>query len=182
MSDNETNVPRLIKIATLLFGIFAGSLVYFVFEPQVDVAQRALEDDESMLRSDEVVFNAVPGLRLKREQLTKRYAGLFSENPEAVFLRELSTLAKLRRVTVVSASLSTDPTEPGHGIRTLFARTAMQLELHGEYRNLLSAISDLSRGAAVVDVGLPAIRRDGTALLATVPLEIGEPAHEGGQP
>ncbi len=175
-------MPRLIKIATLLFGILAGSLVYFVFEPQVDVAQRTLEDDESMLRSNEVVFNAVPGLRLKQAELAKRYAGLFNDNPEAVFLRELSTLARLHRVTVVSASLSTDLTEPARGSHTLFQQTAMQLELHGEYRDLLIAISDLSRGTAVVDVGLPAIRRDGTALLATVPLEIGEPAHDRGQP
>jgi hypothetical protein len=57
----------------------------------------------------------------------------------------------------------------------------MQLELHGEYRSLLSAISDLSRGTVVVDVGLPAIRRDGTALLATIPLEIGEPAQDDGK-
>jgi hypothetical protein len=135
-----------------------------------------------MLRSDEVVFSAVPGLRLKRAELSKRYAGLFNENPEALFLRELGALAELRRVTVVSASLSTDPTDAARGGHVLFQQTAMQLELHGDYRALLNAISDLSRGTAVVDVGLPAIRRDGTALLATVPLEIGEPAHDRGRP
>jgi hypothetical protein len=182
VNDSQTDVPRLIKIATLLFGVLAGTLVYCGFEPKVDAAQRTLEDDEAMLRSDEVVFGAIPGLRLKRDQLAKRYAGLFNENPEAAFLRELSTLARLRRVTVVSAALSTDPSEPGSGNRTLFHRTAMQLELHGEYRDLLLATSDLSRGTAVVNVGLPSIRRDGAALLATIPLEIGETAHDERQP
>ena len=181
MSANQTNVARLIKIATLLFGILAGSLVYLTFEPKVDVAQRTLQDDESMLRSDEVVFSAVPGLRLERAQLAKRYAGLFSENAEALFLRDLSTLARLHDVSVVSASLSTDPPPASRLPGTLFQRTAMQLELHGEYRNLLAAISDLSHGTAVVNVGLPSIRRDGAALLATIPLQIDEPARNGGQ-
>jgi hypothetical protein len=181
MNDGATNLPRLIKIATLLCGILAGSLVYFTFEPKVDVAQRQLDDDESMLRSDEVMFSAMPGLRLKRAQLASRYAGLLTENPEAVFLRELSGLARLRGVSIVSASLSTEFPATGRTSRTLFQRTAMQLELHGEYRSLLSAISDLSRGTVVVDVGLPAIRRDGTALLATIPLEIGEPAQDDGK-
>jgi len=52
----------------------------------------------------------------------------------------------------------------------------MQVELRGRYRNLLTAIGDLSLGSAVVDVGNPSIRRDGGVLLATIPITIDEPA------
>jgi hypothetical protein len=182
MNGNEGNVSRLIKLATLLFGVLAGGVVYLTLEPNVDAAQRTLDDDEAMLRSDEVAFSTLPGLRLKRDVLAKQYAGLFNRNAEAVFLGELGALTRLHRVSIVSASLSEGAkAAPGAPGKT-FGQTSMQLELHGRYRDLLAAVSDLSRGTALVDVGLPSLRRDGRALLATIPLQIDEPAKDKGQP
>jgi len=94
VSGGESGFTRLVRTATLLFGILAGALVYATFEPRVEAAQRRLDDDQSMLRSDDVAFAEVPRLRSERGQLAKRFAELLSENPEALFLRELSAVAR----------------------------------------------------------------------------------------
>ncbi len=176
MNQGESGLTRLIRTATLLFGILAGALVYATFEPRVDATQRQLDNDESMLRSDEVAFAEVPRLRSECDQLAKRYAELFSENPEALFLRELSAVARRHGVTIVSTSLASDQAGSRSASGTFFQRTPMQVELRGRYRNLLTAIADLSLGSAVIDVGNPSIRRDGGALLAAIPITIDEPA------
>ena len=104
MNTSQVNVPRLIRIATLLFAILAGALVYLTYEPAAEALGQRLSDDTSTLRSDETVLHTLPQLRRSRDELARQYATLFAQNPEAVFLRDLSSATERHGVTLVSTS------------------------------------------------------------------------------
>jgi hypothetical protein len=170
------DVPRLIRIATLLFAILAGSLVYFAYQPQIDAAQLRLDDAEADLRSQDVALSETPRLRAERAMLARRYDTPFAKNPEAVFLRELASTVSRHDVSLVSTTVSADG--PGAALAAhpaLFKQTQVLLELRGKYGHLLATVRDLSIGSAIVGVEAPTIRRDGTALIASVPVTIYEP-------
>jgi hypothetical protein len=175
--QGTVNVPRLIRIATLSFALLGGALVYFTFAPAVDGLQQRIDDAQETLRSGDVAFSEISHVRTERDELARRYARLFSQNPEAVFLRELSATVRARRVTLLSTSVSRDPSgvraEATHG--ALLAPTLLQIELRGRYAPVLAAIGDLSLGSEIVDVQAPSLRRDGDAVIASIPVTIYEP-------
>lgn len=176
MRGNDVNIPRLIRIATLLFAVFAGALVFLTYQPQVDALQQRLEDDTSTLRSDETVFHTMPQLRADRAELGHQYATLFAQNPEAVFLRDLSAATQRHGVTLVSTSVSHVETSDTTPRSSLFAQAHVDVEMRGSYAHLLAAIGDLSVGSEIVRVDAPTMRRDGDEVAATAPVTIFEPA------
>jgi hypothetical protein len=175
--QGAVDVPRLIRIATLLFALLGGSIVYFTFAPAVDALQQRIDDAQQTLRSDEIAFSEVPHVRTERDELARRYARLFAQNPEAVFLRELSATVRGRRVTLLSTSVSRDPSgaRPEATHSALLAPTLLQIELRGRYAQVLAAIGDLSLGSEIVDVAQPSLRSDGDAIIASIPVTIFEP-------
>jgi hypothetical protein len=177
VSATPIDVPRLVRIATLLFAILAGSLVYFSYQPQIDAEQIRLDDAESDLRSQDVALSEMPRLRAERILLARRYDTPFAKNPEAVFLRELASTVARHDVSLVSTTVSGDAaatTVSAHP--ALFKQTQVLLELRGTYGHLLATVRDLSLGSAIVGVEAPTIRRDGNALIASVPVTIYEPS------
>jgi Tfp pilus assembly protein PilO len=183
MNATPIDVPRLIRIATLLFAILAGALVCFAYQPQVDGLQAKLDDAEAQLRSEDVAFAEVPRLRAERAELAQRYDALFEQNPEAVFLRELASTVQRHDVGLVATSVTADATsENGAAHPALFKQTGVSLELRGTYAHLLAAIGDLSRGSEIVGVDPPTLRRDRDAVVATVPITIYEPSKSGNPP
>lgn len=179
-ASSAIDVPRLIRIATLLFALLAGTLVYLTFAPVVDGLRQRIDDAQATLRSDEVAFSEVAHVRAEREDLARRYARLFAQNPEAVFLRELSANARDKHVTLLSTSVTRDNLPANApGSSTLLAPTHVALELRGSYRNVLAAIGDLSLGSEIVDVAAPSLRRDNDAVIASIPVTIYEPDPTG---
>jgi len=176
MSDTSIDVPRLIRIATLLLSILGGSLVYFTFAPQIDAATLRLDDAEANLRSQDVALSEMPRLRVEREQLVRRYETSFAKNPQAVFLRDLASTVARHDVALVSTNVSQQTVQNTNPQAALFKETGVLLELRGAYRDLLGTVRDLSNGSAIVAVDSPAIRRDGNALIANVPVTIYEPS------
>lgn len=179
-ATNAVDIPRLIRIATLLFTLLGGSIVYFAFAPSIDALQQRIDDGQATLRSDEVAFSEVPLVRAERDALARRYATLFGQNPEAVFLRELSSTVRRNGV----ALLSTTVTRDANGAKnespssSLLAPTLLQIELRGSYAHVLGAIADLSLGSEIVNVGAPSLRRDDDAVIASVPVVIYEPGSQ----
>jgi Tfp pilus assembly protein PilO len=171
------NVPRLIRLATLSFALLAGTLVYFTFAPVAGGLQQRIDDAQATLRSDEVAFSEAPHVRDERDALGRRYAALFAQNPEAVFLRELSADVHASGVTLLSTSVTQDASgsKAGSTPNALLAPTRMQIELRGSYRRVLSAVAELSLGSEIVNVAAPSLRRDGDAVIASIPVTIYEP-------
>jgi hypothetical protein len=186
MNTNTTpiDVPRLIRIVTLLFAVLAGALVFFAYEPQTEALALRLDDAEAELRSDDIAFAEIAHLQFERRQLSERYAQLFAESPEAVFLRELAATAHRHGITLVSTSASPDvPIARDESPRALlFQRTRLALELRGTYRGLLTAIGELSIGPEIVEVGAPGLHRDRDRIVASVPITIYEPLREAHAP
>jgi hypothetical protein len=177
MNATPIDVPRLIRIATLLFAILAGALVYFAYDPQVDTAQGRLDDAQETLLSQDVAFGAMSRLRLERAVLERRYDTPFVKNPEAVFLRELASTVTRHGVTLVSTTVAPDAAVDASATRpALFKQTQVALELRGTYTHLLATVRDLSNGSAIVGVEAPTLRRDNGALLATIAATIYEPS------
>lgn len=177
MRGNDVNVPRLIRIATLLLAVFAGGLVFLTYAPQVDALQQRLQDDASTLRSDETVFHTLPQLRADRAQLGRQYATLFAQNPEAVFLHDLSAATRRHGVALVSTTVShEDNTSDATPRSSLFAQTHVDVEMRGTYAHLLAAVGDLSVGSEIVRVDAPTMRRESDEVAATVPVTVFEPA------
>ncbi len=178
-ATNAIDIPRLIRIATLLFTLLGGSIVYFTFAPSVDALQQRIDDAQATLRSDEVAFSEVPHVRVERDALAHRYATLFGQNPEAVFLRELSSTVRRNRVALLSTSVSRDANGPKpQPLSSLLAPTALQIELRGSYAHVLAAIGDLSLGSEIVNVAAPSLRRDDDAVIASIPVTIYEPGSQ----
>jgi hypothetical protein len=179
MSTQPVDVPRLIRIATLLFAILAGSLVYFAYEPSVDGAQTKLEDGQAQLRSEDVAFAEIPRLRAERGALSRRYDPIFALNAQASFLRELAQTVRRHHVTLVSTSVEADASpanEAATALPALLRQTHVSLELRGTYPHLLATVAEVSRGPNIVGAGEPALRRADGAIVATVPVTIYEPA------
>ncbi len=173
------DVPRLIRIATLLFALLAGTLVYLAFYPVVDGLEQRVDDAQATLRSDDVAAYEIPRVQLERDDLARRYEHLFAANPEAVFLRELSRSARSRHVTVLSTSVTHDTSGSSPGPSALLAPVRVTIELRGTYRDLLAAVGDLSLGSEIVDVDAPSLRRDDDAVIASIPVTIYEPDASG---
>ncbi len=169
------DVPRLIRIATFLSVIAAATGVYLGYQAQVELLQQRIDDNNNELRSDDVAFNEAPVLRGERAQLAERYASLFSQNAQAVFVRELATTIRRNGVTLAATSVSQDSGNEPRPAGTLFAKTHLSVTLRGSYRRLLSAISELSRGSEIVEVQEPNLARDTSSILAIVPINIYEP-------
>jgi hypothetical protein len=177
MNASPIDVPRLVRIATLLFAILAGTLVYFAYDPQVAAAQQRLDDAQANLLSGDVAVDAMNKLRSERTDLARRYDTPFVKNPEAVFLRELASTVARHGVTLVSTSVAQDPgTGQGGAHPALFKQTQVALELRGSYVHLLESVRDLSNGTAIVGVDAPTLRRDNGTLVASVPVTIYEPS------
>jgi hypothetical protein len=177
VNSSQINVPRLIRIATLLFAVLLGSIVYFHFQVRVDAMQYRIDDAEAALRSGEVAASEMGHLRDERDALASRYARRLNSNAQAIFLRELIALVQARDVTLVATSLSrAKPTRGNADGPELLTPTHVTLELRGTYRNLLLLIAALSTGSEIVAVEPPDMRRDGTAVMASVPVTIYEPA------
>jgi Tfp pilus assembly protein PilO len=182
MNAAPIDVPRLIRIATLLFSILAGTLVWSAYQPQVASLEARLNDDQMSLRSQEVAFAETPRLRAEREDLARHYGPLLAPNTEAVFLRELAATIRRHNVSLLSSSVTRDPPEPkerqSSSYAALFAQREVSIELRGAYRPLLATIGDLSHGSEIVRVDPPELRRDGEAVVATIPVTIYEPVAE----
>ena len=97
--------------------------------------------------------------------------------PETTFVRIASDIARRRRVRVLSTSFVRP--QPRRSslvprVEASFERIPGTIALEGDYPNLLAAISDLSRGNALVAVGPPVLRRGDGSLVAQVPLTLSE--------
>jgi hypothetical protein len=170
------DVPRLIRIVSFSVALLAGLLVYFAFAPTMGVLQQRIDDAQATLRSDEVAFSEVPRLREEHDDLARRYGTLFAQNPDAVFLRELGAIVRKNRITLLSTTVSRDPTTAKvetHGV--LLAPTSLEIVMRGSYARLLVAIATLSLGSEIVEVRAPSMRRDGDSVIASIPLTIFEP-------
>lgn len=179
-ATNAIDVPRLIRIATLLFTLLGGSIVYFTFAPTIDALQQRIDDAQATLRSDEVAFSEVPHVRIERDALARRYAALFGQNPEAVFLRELSSTVRRNGVSLLSTTVTRDTSgpKPASPVTSLLAPTLLQIELRGSYSHVLAAIAEVSLGSEIVNVRAPSLRRDGDAVIASIPVTIYEPGSQ----
>ncbi len=177
MTAARIDVPRLIRIVTLLLTVLALVLVYFSYAPQIDALHARIDDGQKELRSDEIAFGQATVLRGQRAQLARRYASLFAQTPQAVFVRELATTVHRHHVMLLATNVSQDagPTEAGPDLP--FTRTRVSIEMRGTYRALLAAIADLSNGSEIVEVREASLHRDGTAIAANVPVVIYEPLH-----
>lgn len=176
--EGRIDIARLIRLATVLFAVAAGFGVYLTFSPQIDAMQQRVDDNNSELRSDEVALsNAVP-LHVERATLSKRYAALVAQNPQAVFVRELATTVHRNGVSLVTTSITPEPADTERAPGALFSKTHLSVSLRGTYRRLLATIGDLSMGSEIVEVLAPNLTREGTGTIAaTVPLNIYEPLH-----
>ncbi len=199
MNAAPVDVTRLIRIATLLFTLLAGSLVYLAYEPRIGVLDARLDDAEAELRSDDIAFSETPRLRAERATLASRFDERFTRSGDAAFLRDLAADVRRHGVDVLSTTVTPDdsgttiaPAKPSRALaydgpgmsgnddrRARFRRTHVSLELHGTYAHLLAAIADLSGGADIVNVDAPALRRDDDALTASVPVTLVEPLQGG---
>ncbi len=174
---SAVDVPRLIAISTLSFCVLAGSLVYFAFEPRVAQLQSALDDAQATLRSDDVAFAEMPHVRYERNTLARQYDRLLTDNPEAVFLRDLDATTRRHGIRLVSTSIAHDAATRARapGARSLLVAVEVRLVLAGTYSRLLAAIGDLSQGSEIVRVDAPSLQRSDGAVSATVPVTIFEP-------
>lgn len=174
-ATGRINASRLIRTVTVLLAIVAAVCVYATYQPQIDAAQRRIDDDNRALRSDEVAFSEFVSLRAERALLARRYESLFSQNAQAVFVRELATTVRRNGVALVSTNVSQEDPNDAHAAAGIFTKTHLTLMLRGSYRRLLTAIAELSTGSEIVDVQMPNLARDGSAVVATVPIDIYEP-------
>lgn len=183
-ATSAIDVPRLIRVATLLLALVAGTLVYFAFAPIASDLQRRIDDAQATLRSDEVAFAEIARVRAERDELAHRYSTLFSQNPEAVFLRELSAAVRAHGVTLVSTAVTRDANVSKAAVATtaLLVPTRMQIELRGSYPRVLATIGDLSLGSEIVFVEAPSIRRDANDVVASIPLTVYEPDTQNALP
>lgn len=179
-SAARIDIPRLIRIATFLFAVAAGAGVYMTYQPQIEAMQQRIDDNNDELRSDDVAFNEAAVLRGERATLSARYASLFAQNPQAVFVRELATLVRRNGVRLTSTTVTPeDQSDPPAS--ALFAKTRLALELRGSYRRLLTAIADLSMGSEIVEVRAPSLARESGSVVAKVPVVIYEPLRAASQ-
>ncbi len=172
------DVRRLIRIATFLFCVVAATLVYLSFAPQIDASGERIDAAQSQLNSDESSFSELGVLRSERDSLARRYARLFAQNPEAVFLRGLASDVARHGVTLVATTETRDTSsQPANApdAGSAAEKTVLSVEMRGHYRNLLAAIGELSLGPEIVRVDMPTLRRDGADVTALVPVTIFEP-------
>lgn len=169
------DIPRLIRIASVLFAFAAAVGVDLTYRPQIDAAERLVEDRNDELRSDQVAFREATFLRGERARLAGRYAMLFAENPQAVFVRELATTMRRNGVTLVSTSVTPEDPNGERSAAGLLTKTHVTIVMSGSYRRLLGTVADLSAGSEIVDVGVPNLTREGTSVVASVPVDIYEP-------
>lgn len=169
------DVPRLLRIATFLFAVAAATGVHLTYQPRIDVLQQRIDDNNNELRSDDIAFAEATTLRGQRTQLANRYASIFAQNAQAVFVRELATTVHRNGVTLIATTVSQEGGNDAHVPGTLFAKTHVSMSLRGSYRRLLAAIADLSMGSEIVEVQPPNLARDGASVIATVPINIYEP-------
>jgi hypothetical protein len=186
MSGRATSAPidgtRMLRATTLIVSLLSCTGIYCAYQPQIDALALRLQDDESELRSGDIAFSELPRLRVEQAVLARRYRGAFERAGEATFLRHLASTVRGHNVTLVSTSVAQDTTAGSNGSnRTLFEATHATLELRGRYVDLLAAVADLSAGAEMVGVDTPALRRDGDAIVASVPVTLSEP-QSGGAP
>ena len=176
------DVRRLIRVATLALCVVVASVVYFTFAPDVDSASLRVEQALSQVQSDRSTAYRVDALRQARKTLSSRYARLFAQNPEAVFLGDLSTNVARHGLALVSVSEAHDPVgqiataPPDPSTPSAGQRIALTVEMRGTYRNLLAAIEQLSFGPEIVRVDAPTLRRDGSDVAAMIPVTIFAPA------
>jgi hypothetical protein len=172
------DVRRLIRIATFLFCVVAATLVYLSYAPQIDASGERIDAAESQLNSDESSFSELGVLHSERDMLSRRYARLFAQNPEAVFLRGLASDVARHGVTLVATTETRDASaQPANApdAGPAAEKTQLAVEMRGHYRNLLAAIGELSLGPEIVRVDMPTLRRDGGDVTALVPVTIFEP-------
>ncbi len=169
------DVPRLVRIATFLFAVAATTGVYLTYQPQIELVQQRIDDNNNELRSDEVAFSEATALRAERKQLADRYAPLFAQNAQAVFVRELATTVHRNGVTLAATTVTQESADDPHAPGAIFAKTHLSISLRGSYRRLLAAIADLSLDSEIVEVQAPNLSRDGSDVVATIPVNIYEP-------
>lgn len=169
------DVPRLIRIATFLVSVAATAAVYLTYQPQIEAVQQRIDENNDELRSDDVAFHEANLLRGERATLSARYASLFAQDAQAVFVRELATTVRRHGVELVATNVAPDDPSDARGASALFSKTQLALELRGSYRRLLTTIADLSLGSEIVEVRASSLSREGTELVAKVPLAIYEP-------
>jgi Tfp pilus assembly protein PilO len=170
------DITRLIRIGALALSVLAVALVYLAYTPTIETLHARIDDGQNELRSDEIALSQVPSLRAERTQLGERYASLFAQNPEAVFVRELATTVHRHHVALLATSVAQDSAPLASDGPTLpFIRTRVSIEIRGTYRALLATISDLSTGSEIVEVLESSLRRDGPVVIASIPAIIYEP-------
>jgi len=167
----------IFRALTIAFAATAAILITLRFEPRIAVAQRSLSDAELLLHSDEIAFADAPLLRSEQSALRRELGAILAGPPEAAFVHELARIARRRRVRVLSTSFERAQAPRIARGSSLDSRLEHQngtLSLEGSYTSLLEAISDLSRGNALVSVGGPSIQRNATSLVAQIPVTLSE--------
>jgi Tfp pilus assembly protein PilO len=175
MSRTTIDVSRIVRIVSVGLAILAGASVYVSYEPQVESLRTRVDEARADVRSGDIVLADRERLRTERAAFERRYARLFAQNPQAVFLRELSATAGRHGIDVVGSASGHARLDSRDETVGTFKRVALTLQLRGSYRNLLAAIAEISQGNEIVAVEVPSLQRDGDSIVASVPVAIFEP-------
>ena len=154
------------RIVTVVATLLAVSFVYARTEPAVADAQLRLKTAELTLRSGEVASAAAPRLRAELRRIEGALGDEFHGDPEAQTLAALALVARRHHLQFASTqSVSNAPAfEPG----TDFDDVHLMFELHGGYREGLSAIDELTRQCPIVRVESVSLRRGGERLILDI--------------
>jgi hypothetical protein len=172
MSKNR-NSPWL---RTLVFfgGLAAVTGAYTRFQPDVGDARARIQDATLTLRSDEIAFASLAGMRSERARLLQRYGLAFKVDPEAQVMRELAAAVRRHGVTFASTQATAavrSPDSPS-GRRSEFEDVHLNLELQGTYRSVLLVIDELPRDCELARVESATLHRTGRELGAEVSLAV----------
>jgi hypothetical protein len=168
---------RLIKIASALVALASAALVFFATEPALGALEVQADEARATLRSDAVVLGSDGVLRAQRYHLKRRFAHLFQHDAEGVFLGDADGAASRHGTSIVSVTTATVDGRDTAAPRVVpFGHADLTLQFRGAYGALLETIADVSRGREIVAVRSASIRREGDALIATVPVTLYDPA------
>ena len=166
------DIGRIVRISGFVAAVAVACAVYVVETPAIDALQQRVDEDSATLESDRVMTLAIPQFRVRRDALARSYQHRFSENAQAVFIRDLTANVARHRVRLVSADVhaTREDARPAVPASPLFRAVAIDVSLEGGYANVLETVADMSLGGAIVEVDAPTLRHaDGNDVDAVVP-------------